>query len=163
MKRARAPGPPRLSSSFTLNSGRINSCTVEGPFRRGRTHPRARYSLCRDRHAGVRLVAPGSGQGPAQELAALAAGEALDQPPGAGHLEGGQAGPTPGLQFGRPLCVDLIRGPSFTDPVNLQVGVPQPGTGPARRREPGRVLPCPCHRTYQLGPSSDALCTPCGL
>ncbi len=57
------------------------------------------------------------------------------------------AGPPPRLQPGQPLCVDLVRGPGFTDPVTLQVGSPdrvltQPGTGSR-----GEVLPRPCPGT----------------
>jgi hypothetical protein len=54
------------------------------------------------------------------------------------------AGPPPHLQPGQPLCVDLARGPGFTDPITLQMGAPgrvlaQPGTGTR-----GEVLPPPC-------------------
>ncbi len=63
------------------------------------------------------------------------------------------AGPPPHLRPGQPLCVDVVRGPGFADPIALQVGAPdrvlaQPGAGSR-----GEVLPRPCHGTcwVQIG------------
>ncbi|HZU15474.1 MAG TPA: hypothetical protein VFD01_02530 [Candidatus Dormibacteraeota bacterium] len=51
------------------------------------------------------------------------------------------AGPPPRLRPGQPLCVDLVRAPGFTDPIDLRVSAPdrvlsQPGSGSR-----GEVLP----------------------